>query len=426
MRYAAEVKLIRSCNVKASACASLVACLPALEGVALNFFRPIRDDLRCLLDALAWCPHLKALDLSVECFENSEGDDDLIWPVSYARACANLSSLTKLALAFNEEDCCSLFDVVGALVPLTGLLELTLSFSQPGVVPVSLGRFKLLQSLTLSGFSPCVLKAGCLALPNLLSLEFTGCDFTEDADELPGIANLQRLTRIKMSGDEGPRFFDPQLVLLSKLQHLVLSCDIDDDEDVASSAPARPLRLPADMGVLGLSLLHLDISGLRLPHVQLALTQLVALQDLNACGNEFSELPAGITALSGLKELRLGRVDCPDNFLQVHEKRPMNAVALGDLSGFTALCNLTFEYCEVNLCMSVRDGAARHRSLTSLFFHYAHPAPECAPMVLQLSQDLRRSSVVKLRDGDSSWDDCPAAALPPFFQFKTALELCAL
>ena len=272
-RYAAGVKFIRSCNVKASACASLVVCLPALEGVALNFFRPVRDDLGCLLDALAWCHYLSALDLSVECFEDSEADDDLIWPVSYARACAKLSSLTKLTLAFNEEDCCSLFDVVGALVPLTGLVELTLSFSQPGVVPASLGRFKLLQSLTLSGFSPCVLVAGCLALPNLQSLEFSECDFTEDADKLPGIIALQRLTRVEISGGEGPRFFDPQLVQLSRLQRLVLSCNIDDDdEDVASSAPARPLRLPADMGLLSSSLLHLDISSIRLPHFQLAVT----------------------------------------------------------------------------------------------------------------------------------------------------------
>ena len=112
----------------------------------------------------------------------------------------------------------------------------------------------------------------------------------------------------------------------------------------------------------------------------------------------------------------------------MHEKRPLNAVALGDLSGFPALCNLTFEYCEVNLCMSVRDGAARHKSLTTLSFHYAHPAPECAPMVLQMSQEPRRSCVLKLTDGSDfgSWDECPAAALPPFFQFKTALELCAL
>ena len=249
---------------------------------------------------------------------------------------------------------------------------------------------------------------------------------------LPGVSALQRLTRIEMSGDEGPRFFDPGVVHVPALQLLVLSCglpdDVDEDEGVDSCAPARPLRLPADMGLLSSSLMHLNIRGLRLPQFPLALTQLVALECLHAYDNEFAELPAGITALSRLKKLRLGRVDCPENPLQVHENRPLNAIALGDLSGFPALCQLTFRYCEVKLCNLLLDGAARHRSLASLFFHYAHPAPECMPMVLQLSQEPKRSCMLRVTDDSEmrTWGDCPAAALPPIYMFKTALKLCEL
>ena len=78
--------------------------------------------------------------------------------------------------------------------------------------------------------------------------------------------------------------------------------------------------------------------------------------------------------------------------------------------------------------MSVLGGAVRHRGLASMSFHFAHPAPECMPMVLQLSQELRQSSVLKLTGGSEfgTWDDCPAQALPPFYKFKIALELCAL
>ena len=355
-----------------------------------------------------------------------EGDGDLHWPFPYAPSFAKLSSLTKLALGFHEEEHCTLADVVGALVPLTGLAELSLRLPQPAVVPAALVQFKGLQSLAFRDFSPCVLEAGCLDLPNLLSLDFDECNFEEGAQMLPGVIALQRLTCMEITGSEGPRFFDPQLVQLPGLQRLVLSCDIDydTDDDVGNSAPARLLRLPADMGLLSLSLMHLDFSGLRLAQFPLALTQLVALEGLDAGENEFVELPAGIVALSRLKELKLGRIDSPENPLQQDEERSLNAIALGDLSSFPALCKLSFSFCEVKLCMSVLGGAARHKSLVSIYFNHAHPAPECAPMVLQLSQDLRRRGVLQLTN--DKWVDRPAHALPPFYQFKAALEWCAL
>ena len=432
-RSAAGVKLLsvyRSNGVRASICASLVASLPALESVSLGLCPLVRGNLGCLLEALASCLGLRALTLCVQRFECGEGDDDMHGPFPYASAFAKLSRLTKLALtlAFHKEEPCGLADIVGALVPLTGLVALDFCLSEPDVVPAGLGRFKHLQSLSLRGMRPCVLEAGCLDLPNLRSLEFAGCDFAEDAWVLPGVAALQRVTYIGISGGEGGPFFEPQLVQLEGLQRLVLSCYIDADEDAGNKAPARSLRLPADMGLLSLSLLHLDLSGLRLASLPLALTQLVALEGLVAHENEFAELPAGITALSRLTELWLGRVECPEDPLQLHEKRPLNAVALKDLSGFPALCELTFSFCEVKLCMSMLGGAVRHNSLSSMHFYYAHPAPECLLMVLQLSQTLRRNSVVKAMDDSDfgTWDKCPAQALPPFYKFKTAMEWCAL
>ena len=435
-RNAAGVKVL--CNywsvVQASVCTSVIFSLPALESISLSLSPLIRDDLGSLLDTLAWCPCLKVLDLAMGCFEDSEGDDDLRWPLSCASAFAKLSGLTKLALSFNEEEPCTLADVVGALVPLTGLMELSLRLPQPAVVPAALGRFKGLQSLELQAFSPCVLEAGCLDLPSLVSLSFHGCDFDEDAEELPGVNALQRLTEIEFTG-EGSRFFDPRLVQLPGLQRLVLCCDLydfdDDDDDAENSAPARLLRLPADMGLLSMSLLHLNFSGLRLAQFPPSLLQLVALEDLDLAENEFAELPGGITALSRLTELKLGRVHYPGDPLQLVEKCPLNAIALGDLSGFPALSKLSFSFCEVKLCMSMLGGAARHKSLACMCFSYANPAPECAPMVLQLSQDLRRSSVLKLAGGSEcgGWADRiaqSAPALPPFYKFKAALEWCAL
>ena len=208
-RNAAGAKVL--CNycggAQASVCASLVAYLPALENVTLYLHPLIRDDLGCLLEALAGCPRLNALDLSVQGFVAGEGDGGLHWPFPYAPSFAKLSSLTKLTLTFYKEAPCTLADVVGALVPLTGLVHLHLSLCQAAIVPAALERFKSLQSLALQNFSPCVLEAGCLDLPNLLSLDFESCIFAEDAEELPGIAALQRLTCVEITGDEGPRFF---------------------------------------------------------------------------------------------------------------------------------------------------------------------------------------------------------------------------
>ena len=147
------------------------------------------------------------------------------------------------------------------------------------------------------------------------------------------------------------------------------------------------VKVPADMGSLSSSLLHLDVSIFILPHFPLALTQLVALEHLNARWNEFAELPAGITALSRLTALMLGR--CPGDISEPCEQESLDVRALGDLSGFPALRKLEFSYCEVMLCPFLL-GAVQHASLAVLCFDVAHPAPGCAAMVLQLSQELRR------------------------------------
>ena len=388
-RNAAGVIKLTHAYVEASACTSLVSCLPALADVTLLLAGPlISNDLGCLLEALVWCPRLRALDLSVDQCRETESDD-LYWPFPDAAAFAKLRGLKKLALSFEEEDGFVLADIVSALMPFTGLEELSLGSCQPAVVPAALGQFKGLRSLTLHNFTPCVLEAGCLDLPNLLSLGFSWCVFEEGAQMLPGVTALQCLTRLAFLGGQGMRFFDPQLVQLGRLQHLVFSPLTSENDVVVGAAPGL-FRLPADMGLLSSSLLHVNFSALRLVHFPVALTQLVALEFLDASNNAFAELPAAIMALSRLTELRLGRCMSDEDPLQLHEKRRLDVRALGDLSGFPALRELTFRCCEVLLCHSLL-GAVRHACLITLCFRNAHPAPECAQVVLQLSQALRRT-----------------------------------
>ena len=110
---------------------------------------------------------------------------------------------------------------------------------------------------------------------------------------LPGATALQSLTRIEFLGDQLPRLFDHQLVQLPRLQCIVYHLIVLYHDGICLA----PARLPADMGSLRSSLLHLDFSGHGLTQSPLALTQLVALKCLRVNENEFAELPAAITAL---------------------------------------------------------------------------------------------------------------------------------
>ena len=249
-RNAAGVKRIRSHNyVEASAHTNLVSCLPALERVEL-WLRPLlRNELACLLEALAWCPRLRELDLDVSGHGKTEQGEDVQEPFPHATAFAKLSSLTKLSLAFDEG---TLGTFVGALVPLTGLAELSLNFPRAAVVPAALGQLKGLRSLLLYNMQPCVLEAGCLVLPLLERLQFACCNF-QGAEVLPGVTALQCLTSIVFT-DSGPYFFERELVQLPRLARVVISLDYLDEDEVCSGDHPGLLRLPADMGLLSLSL----------------------------------------------------------------------------------------------------------------------------------------------------------------------------
>ena len=433
-RYAAGVKLVRSPPLNTvtwttPACAGLVSCLPALETAALQVPEPLDgEDFGRLLEALACCTRLTALHLCMTpCAMDGKGR--LIVCVgsdtpAFAKlhSLAKLRGLTKLGLAFGMYDYPPLADVVDAISPLTGLTELFIRFDdiyETAVVPAALGQLKGLQSLKLDGLAPGDFEAGCFDLPNLVSLKFERCNFFPEVEVLPGISSMQSLTCIEFTGGQGPHFFDPQLVQLPRLQRMVFE---------SWDRGARQSRLPAAMGSLSSALLHLDFNGQRFAHFPHALTQLVALECLNARENDFVDLPAAITALSRLTELSLGRFTCGHDPLQECERLPLDVRALGDLSAFPGLCALNLQGCEVKLCESL-PGAARHSNLASLSFELAHPAPECLLMVLQLGQALKRlrqRSVLKFVEHLEYGEQCRVQQLPPFHKFKAASVACGL
>ena len=310
-----------------------------------------------------------------------------------------------------------------ALAPLTSLAELRYDSCGPTVFPSSLRQLKRLRSLRLSSLDPCVFEAGCLDLPLLQSLEFGSCSI-QDTDLLLGITSLQGLTSFEFCNSQGPSLF-AQLVHLPRLQIIIVSCI-----SCRAGAGSGLCRLPADMGSLCATLLHINCSGQGLTQFPVALTQLRALKCLDAAHNDFDTLPVALTNLSRLTSLRLGRTICHSDPLQLHEKHPLDVRALGDLSAFPALCQLKFSYCEVMVCESM-VGAVRHASLASLTFYVVHPAPECALMVLQLRQTLRglrRGNVLKF-ELPEKWFESElqeAQGRAPFQKFMTALEACGL
>ena len=422
------------------ACTSLIGCLPALETVELGLPELLdADDLGCLVEALACCRRLKALDLTASYDEDEEDEEDeeALQPYSAlqpypasgcAPAFAKLRSLTMLSLAFGKAGPTMSPAMLDAIAHLKRLEELELDSPKPITLPATLGRLKRLRELDVTNCNPCVLEAGCLNLPNLTSICFHGCKFVEREAVLPGVTALQSLKHISfMDCWPGPRFFDHHLVQLPQLQEMIVSTTVP-CHDGACAWLSKP---PADMGSLSSTLLELDFRGQCLADFPLALTQLTALECLDASENEFAALPAGITALSRLTELRLGRCVLYKDPAQVHEKRPLDVRAVGDLSGFPALRELKLALCEVTLCRSFL-GAVRHASLASLCFSVAHPAPDSMAVVLQLGLELKkldRGSVLQLaNDGRFYLVICHAlldsGGRAPFENFIRALNMC--
>ena len=433
-RNAAGVKALRSLDymnhthMSVPASISLVSCLPALEDVELCLHVPVvPSDLGCLLEALAWLPRFRALHLFVENIGMDKHtdlvinfDDDAYQPCPDTSAFAKLRSLTRLALSFDKDSPYTVAGMVDALISMSRLATLELGFPQSTVVPAALGQLQGLRRLVLKNLRHCALEAGCLALPNLISLDFDSCWFA-DPGVLPGITALQSLTSIKSYLGRGPCLFDHQLVQLPRVQHIVSNALSGGDASCWLS------RLPTDMGALRSTLLYLSCYGVGIFQFPLVLMQLVALHHLDVSNNGFTVVPTAITALSRLTELVLGQAS--DAILQQGERPPLDARALGDLLGFPLLCRLAFSFYEVTLCMSIL-GAVRHARLASIAFTVSYPAPECALIVLQLSQALRRlgrGSVLSFKsdypDGSHAEQALQSAhALPPLHKFHVALH----
>ena len=432
----------------------LLLLLPGLEAVIVTFYDGALADesdddntvgvwsesLDHTLYALAQCIRLQALQLHYPVHD--EGILPSFPIASLACAFAKLTTLVRLDVSLSEyEDPTSVGPgMLGVVASLTGLTELRLHvYHEPGTpqersfVPASLSALRQLRRLELGHLHGLRLEAGCLDLPDLASLTFDHCRFADTPVQLPGMYILSRLTSLAFLSCDGLRSLcDYGLKWLPRLQSLVCVSGKWDRHGVAGGVGSN---LPAGMGTLRPTLLRLDLSGVNLRSFPLAVTQLTALQCLQASENSFAVVPDEITALGRLETLELGRRGKPvDNLLRGAPVNDIDASALGDLSPFPLLCTLSFARCKVMLSGTF-VAAAGHGRLANLLFGNAHPAPECMPEVLQLWRDLQRQGrggVLQLKECDMPARLCNRETgapwtpqdITPCMKFRHALEAC--
>ncbi len=138
----------------------------------------------------------------------------------------------------------------------------------------------------------------------------------------------------------------------------------------------------------------------------LAATRLTQL-DLSA--NSFEQLPEGVSVLTALQELSLGRRTADD----MEIGGALDARALGSLTGFRKLRSLGLANCSVLFCSDFQAAAA-HPCLERLQLHASYPAPGLSlDAFLAFATTLQqqgRSDVLKLSniiiEGAGRQDSC--------------------
>ena len=425
----------------------LLSLLPGLEAASVTVAAEAIDQgdfgydqsyetisLGILVDALAQCQRLQALTLRYTA--NGMGIVPSAPVASLVSAFSKLSpSLVKLDVSVCEFQLPPSIGpgMLGNVAPLTGLTDLRLHVlyeatneapHETSFLTQSLSAFKRLHRLELSELRGLRLDAGCLELPDLASLTFDQCCFADSPAQLPGLGVLSCLTSLAFLSCDGLRSLSVcGLEQLPSLQKLVCA---GGEWDRRTSFGRVWSNLPADMGSLSPTLLSLDVSIVDLAAFPLAVTQLTALQCLQAHRNSFSVVPAGITALGRLETLELGRRGDPGHTATRRMPvKKIDASALGDLSSFPLLSTLGVARCEVKLS-SAFGGAAGHGRLANLVFRNAYPAPECVVTVLQYRQELQRQG----RGGVLQLKECLIPArltrqdITPCRKFRLALEAC--
>jgi hypothetical protein len=376
-------------NTDAERLSTLLTSLPALVsisglgargGLTLQAYSgaaaaAVPDFLAGAARAIGRCSCLRHLDLGIGLSdERTDRVPGTVWLfLAEARALEHLK-LTIWSGRYYSSKASANANAPHVLTGLAGLLQLrTLSLTLSNVcggatLPACMSRLVQLTSLYLSGLCGLRCAPGWARLPALVCLEFNNCDFTCDGEAaLPGMDALASLTCLQLWNCNGLHVLPSSLWRLTQLRRLAhcLWCEAPRDE--------LPVwRLPACASACAASLTDLTLSGHNMPIWPACVLAATRLTELDLSRNCFEQLPEGVSMLTALQKLSLGRHTADDFEIG----GALDARALGSLAGFPALRHLCFSNCSVLFGPSFQAAAA-HPRLMRLELETSYPA--CGP-----------------------------------------------
>ncbi len=410
---------------------TLLASLPALTSVSLSVLATL--DRGCsaaailallagAARALGRCSSLQQLRLYT--FLSGRESDEL--PEALPRELARAHTLEEVDLRFQVPGGCppgntvtfSLAHLVAGLAGLTRLRALSLTAGGVGMeaaLPACLSCLAQLTSLTLSGLRGLRCAPGWAHLPALACLAFEHCAFAGNGEAaLLGINALVALTSLSVEGCPGLRVLPTSLWRLSQLCSVLHRPRIWDLAGVPRSK-LPDAGLPLSGAPCFASLSCLSLTGHDLLVFPPGILTARRLTHLNLSLSCFEQLPEGVSALTALEELHLGR-HAAGGGMEVGGT--LDARALGSLAGFPCLRSLTFVACSVLLCPSFQAAAA-HPRLTRLQLCNSYPdrGPSCGPFLGVVITLLQRGrlGVLELSCSDvTRGSETAGGSVPPW------------
>jgi hypothetical protein len=366
---------------------ALLASLPALRSVEGLRLHPApgaapeaaQACLAAAARALARCASLQHLDVDISLDDRQAGRLHAALGRLLAAVQRPLEGLRlSIGTVPHVPATARLTRLVAGLAGLAQLraLDLKIEFGwREATLPACLSCLAQLTSLSLSGLNGLLCAPGWARLPLLADLAFSECAFAADGEgALPGMDALASLTSLCLEDCPSLRTLPASLWALPQLRslhHAVDACHLDDLARNELPVASLPACAPSFA-----SFTQLGLQGHNLTSFPVAVLTMRRLTHLNLAQCYFSQLPEGVSVLTALESLQLGR----------HNQGPeMNAIggaidarALGSLAGFPHLRQLTFVNCSVIFCPSFHAAAAHPRlSWLELFTSYPASGPSC-------------------------------------------------
>jgi hypothetical protein len=359
-------------DLDAGRLSTLLAKLPSLTSITSTLRADLHSDptaaaVRAFLAgaarAIGRCSSLQRLHLRIVLLG---GLSDQL-PKALVRELAGAHALEEFALGFavckadrpRFPAAFSLAHVVTGLAGLSRLRALTLAAQDVGIkgeLPASVSRLAQLIHLSLFGFDGLRCAHGWARLPALARLEFGACVFAADGEAaLPGMDELVSLTSFDVRDCPSLRTLPASVWRLAQLHHLSRTGGWW--QLPRSQLPVASLPLSAPCFA---SLTRLALEGHNLPVFPPGILAATRLAHLNLSFCCFGQLPKGVSVLTGLEELHLGR----HSMVAMEVGGAFDARALGSLTRFPHLHNLSFANCSVLFCSDFQAAAA-------------HPCLEC-------------------------------------------------